>query len=294
MTVPTLVLAFGATAGSAMLVLLHRLSKVRQRLPPPRTDLFVAWAQFAEAHDFELTESLGTGVLSGVWRHRVARLTWSPTSRTVTVSSGLGVRLTKAERELLPFRLESAAGSISLLEDTLLLTAPSLVVDPAPLLEVTVDLAARLDELVERPWCALEELGLARVANRRLAGDLHGAEVSVQQQALAGAGPHLQLTARLTLPHSMVVQARGQDEQGIALADPILSGTLTVLGASGDQVLARLSDDAVRPLLLDLVHGRGARVARGLLQLTLQGLPDEHLQPNLEDLARLAAALNRG
>lgn len=292
MTLPTLVLAIGATAGSAVLLLVYRLRQTRRLLPPPRADLLVAWSQFAEAHAFELTESLGTGVLAGVWRHRVARLTWSPTSHTVTLSCGFGVRLTRSERELLPAELACAAGTVSLLEDTLLLTTQSFVVDPEPLLELTADLAEQLEELAEGPWRALEDLGLARVANRRVTGRLHGAEVTVQHQG-PPEGPRVLLSAQLELPSTLVVEARGEGG-GVPLADPVLAGVLSVRGEARPRMLARLSDDRVRPLLLDLVHGRGARIARSTLFLALPGLPDEHLQHNLEDLARLASALDGG
>ena len=283
-------LAVVGTAGSALLLLLYRLSLTRQQLPPPRADLVVAWGAFAEEHGFELTESLGTGVLTGTWRDRVTRLTWSPSTSTVTVSSGLATRLSRSERELSPARLQTATGRVSLLEDTLLLTSQTFVIDPEPLLEVTVDLAGQLDELAEAPWRALEELGLRRVANRRVAGTLHGAEVTVQLEEPPG-GPQVQLGARLDVPHSFVVEALAEGPAGLPLSDPILAGTVAVRGEPGPELLARLSDDAVRPLLLDLVHGRGARLARSSVTLTLPGLPDEHLVHNLEDLARLGAAL---
>ena len=125
--------------------------------------------------------------------------------------------------------------------------------------------ASALEDALARPWSELQrQLGLRDESDdrrRRLAGNVHGVPLIVQQHRPGRGDLVLRVTAQLTrpLPEATLLchPDRGQGRSQ-PLGDPVLD-RLHVLGAT-EALRERLCRDEVRAPLMELLHGNPGSV----------------------------------
>lgn len=144
-----------------------------------------------------------------------------------------------------------------------------------------VALAVALRDRFEAPWKALGEAhGLTAVDTpdaRVFEGEVGGASVRVEQARLAGGDVPLRVRVVLTRPlppgTELVHIDRGKGPSA-ALADPILGAQVHAVSTDPDALSTRLSRDAVRGPLLEVVHGHpGSRVTSEAVELLVVPAP---------------------
>lgn len=165
----------------------------------------------------------------------------------------------------------------------------------------TLDLARALRDCWERPWADLvERLGLRDESTddlRKLAGNVDGVALVVQQHKRTFAQTTLRVTAQLRTPlplrTTLVHPAHGQGPSA-DLPDPILAGQVHARSDDPEALAARVCTDAVRGPLMEVVHGHPPSVVTsnriGLL------VPDSPLDPRpwVDVVLELEQALHEG
>lgn len=107
--------------------------------------------------------------------------------------------------------------------------------------------------------------------------------------------PRTHLTATLSrrLPSRIRIHANGKRRNSLRIGDPILDGTLTIEGDNAAAARELLSDDALRPLLLEALHPHpGSMVQDNTISIVVEGFVGEGLPEHVARLVDLATALN--